>query len=89
MNGTIHKFHLGEQVDSAAAKESLLLAELAARCLYGEARTRLEAVFRFDGEARICEIDAASEVGQSIARIFAGFLAREFGERSFRVERTA
>jgi len=32
-------------------------------------------------------VDAATDVGRAIARIFTGFLTREFGEEAFKVER--
>jgi hypothetical protein len=32
-------------------------------------------------------VDAATDVGRAIARIFTGFLSREFGEEAFKVER--
>ena len=35
----------------------------------------------------LCVVDAATDVGRSIARIFTGFLSREFGEETFKVER--
>ena len=36
---------------------------------------------------RACVVDAGTEVGRHIARIFTGFLTREFGEEAFKVER--
>ena len=36
-----------------------------------------------------CVVDAATDVGRAIARIFTGFLTREFGEKAFKVERIA
>ena len=48
---------------------------------------RLDASFCLDPTKRTCVVDGATEVGQAIARIFTGFLIREFGEEDFRVER--
>ena len=42
-----------------------------------------------DNDKRSCVVDAATEVGGAIARIFTGFLTREFGEEAFKVERIA
>lgn len=89
MNRDIYKFSFKDHVPLKEVEESLLLAVLAAECLQGRSRVRMEASFRLDKEKRSCVIDAGTEVGSNIARIFTGFLAREFGEEAFRVERSA
>ena len=71
-----------------AVKDSLLLAVMAVEGLKGRARIQLEARFRLDRVERSCVIDANTIVGNSIARIFTRFLAKEFGEQAFEVERT-
>ena len=70
-------------------EESLLLAVLATESLHGRALIRLDASFCLDAGKRSCVVDAATEVGRAIARIFTGFLTREFGEEAFKVERIA
>ena len=42
-----------------------------------------------DAGKRSCVVDAATDVGRAIARIFTGFLTREFGEEAFQVQRIA
>jgi hypothetical protein len=42
-----------------------------------------------DKKRRSCIVDATTEIGRDIARIFTGFLTREFGEDVFKVERVA
>ena len=49
---------------------------------------RLDAKFRLDLKKRSCVIDAGTEVGRNIAKIFTGFITRQFGEGAFKVERT-
>jgi len=71
-----------------AVKDSLLLAVMAVEGLKGRARIQLEARFRLDRVERSCVINANTVVGDSIARIFTRFLAKEFGEQAFKVERT-
>ena len=40
-----------------------------------------------DGKKRTVVIDAATDVGRDLNRIFIGLITREFGSGSFRVER--
>ena len=45
------------------------------------------ACYAVDAQQRICVIDASTQVGRDINRLFTGFVLREFGPDSFRVER--
>lgn len=83
----IYRYRFYESIPLREAEESLLLAVLAVESLYGRSPVRLDAAFLLDREKRSCVVDAGSEVGRAIARIFTGFLTRQFGEESFRVER--
>ncbi|HUW09471.1 MAG TPA: hypothetical protein VM537_07045 [Anaerolineae bacterium] len=69
------------------AEKWLLLSVVAAESLYGRSPVRLDAAFCLDRKQRSCVVDATSDVGRAIARIFTGFLTHQFGEVSFRVER--
>lgn len=71
-----------EEIDS-----TLMLATLAAECIHGRTRIQLDARFEARRSTHTCWIDADTDVGRHIARIFAGFMVRLFGERSFKVER--
>jgi hypothetical protein len=68
-------------------EEALLLAMLAVESLYGQSRVRMDAAYRVSAQQRACVIDAATQVGRDICRIFTGFLIREFGEGAFQVRR--
>jgi len=83
----IYRYRFNESIPLREAEESLLLAVLAVESLYGRSPVRLDAAFYLDREKRSCVVDAGSDVGRAIARIFTGFLTRQFGEESFRVER--
>lgn len=75
-------------VDMQAVEETLLLAILAVGCLYGEAAVRLDAGYAIDADERVVVIDASTETGRAVARVFIGFCAREFGDDTFSVART-
>jgi len=66
---------------------SLLLAIWGLESLHGEAQTHLDAGHFLDRDRRACAIDAGTPVGRDVNRLFVGFLGREFGPESFRVER--
>jgi len=67
---------------------SLALAALAVESLEGRARFKLEAKYGFSAGERSAEVGADTDLGESIARIFTGYLTLLVGERGFRVERT-
>ena len=83
----VYRYSFEKDVPLQDVEESLLLAVLAAECLHGESRVRLDAGYYLDKQTRACVVDASTDVGRDICRIFTGFLSREFGEDSFRVER--
>jgi hypothetical protein len=87
MDRALYRYRFEKDVPMKEARESLLLSVLAAECLHGEARVRLDADYRFGRAKRSCVIDASTEVGRDICRIFTGFAIKEFGEDAFRVER--
>jgi hypothetical protein len=66
---------------------TLLLAVFAAEGLHGQSRVRLEAAYNFDSEKRACVVDATSDVGRDICRIFTALAIREYGEEAFSVRR--
>jgi hypothetical protein len=87
MNQETYRYSFNDGVPLKEVEESLLLAVLATECLQGRARVKMEASFQLDKEKRACVIDAGTEVGSNIARIFTGFLTREFGEEAFKINR--
>jgi hypothetical protein len=83
----IYRYRFERDVPLKAARESLLLAVIAAECLHGETQVRLDASYRFSRQRRSCVIDASTDVGRDISRLFTGLAIREFGEDAFQVER--
>lgn len=67
--------------------DSLTLAVCAAEGLHGRAKVRLDGAWWLDRQRRLCRIDAKTQVGRDIARLFIGFLIEEHGEGAFRVRR--
>ncbi len=87
MECKVYRYRFKEDVSLGEVEESLMLAVLATESVFGRSRVHLDASFCLNKEKRACEVDASTEVGRNIARIFTGFLSREFGEEAFRVER--
>lgn len=87
--GSTYRYEFKEGIPLEDAKEALLLAVMAAESLHGRSRVQLDASFRLDEATRICVVNASTDVGRDIARIFTGYLTREFGEGAFQVERTS
>ena len=87
MEREVYRYTLGGQVSMRDAEETLLLAILGAESIYGAAQTRLDVAHSMNEDGRAFVIDAATAVGQDLNLLFTGFLLREFGQDSFRVER--
>lgn len=82
-----YRYTLRANVSIQDVQDSLMLAILAMECLHGSAQTRLELSHQFDRASRTLVIGCATQVGRDLNRLFTGFLHKEFGPESFRVER--
>jgi hypothetical protein len=47
----------------------------------------MESRFNLDKARRTCVIDASTDVGSDLARIFTGFATKEYGERAVMIDR--
>lgn len=75
------------RVPMAEVEATLQLARLAAECIHGAERVRLEARCGLDELIRAVEIDVSGRVGRTLALIFGGFIRREFGHDAVRLNR--
>jgi hypothetical protein len=82
-----YRYLFAAEVPAVEVETTLVLSILGVEALHGEAQARLDAQHAFDGRRRVVVIDAATEVGRDLNRLFIGFMTREFGPGSFRVER--
>ena len=80
-----YRFELSPGVPLMDAELSLHLAMYAVEGLFGEARVRLETSYHVERTQRAIAVDAGTEVGAAIVRVFTRLLGREFGEEAFRV----
>ena len=87
MSTELYRYRFNDDVPARELEESLLLAILAVECLLGESRVRLDARYCLRARDGVCVIDAGSDVGRDINRIFTGFVSREFGRDAFEVHR--
>lgn len=83
----VYRLAFETPVDMEAVEETLLLAILAVGCLYGEAAVRLDAGYAIDADARVVVLDASTDIGRAVARVFIGFCTHEFGDGTFAVVR--
>ena len=88
MGREAYRYTFEPSVPMKEVEESLSLAALGAEGIHGRTRVVLDANFKLDKAERVCVVDGSTPVGQRIAELFTEFLAREFGEDAFRVERT-
>ena len=87
MKKDIVRYTFSQSVSMREAEETLLLAVLAVESLFGESTIRLDASFSVDSSRRACVIDASTDVGRAICRVFTGFVSREFGSDVFEIHR--
>jgi hypothetical protein len=79
----IYQFREGAPLDEVG--DLLFLAALAAESLHGRSSLRLDGTFLLEKEKRQCEVNAGSQVGRDLARIFTGFLVHQLGDKAFQV----
>jgi hypothetical protein len=87
MTPDLYRYVFKAEVRLEEVEASLVLALLSTESLHGEAQVRLDAAHFFDLDHRTCVIEAGTQVGKDLNRLFVGFLNREFGPDCFQVER--
>jgi hypothetical protein len=83
----VYRYTLGESVPAEEVEVTLLLAIIATESLHGEVGSRLDMSHAFDADRRVVAIDAATDAGRDLNKLFVGFLTKEYGPAAFRVER--
>jgi hypothetical protein len=87
MSKELYRYSFPPHVPVEDIEATLLLALWGAESLHGESQVRLDAAHFLDPDRRACVIDSGTPVGRDVNRLFVGFVRREFGTDSFRVER--
>lgn len=88
MNRIVYKIEFAKKLPMGTVDYHLITAVIAAESLHGRSAVRLDAVARLNTRKRVVTVDAETQVGVDIAKMFIGFLSRDFGERSFQVNKT-
>ena len=76
----IYEYSFPESVPAQELEDTCMLAMMAVESLHGRTRVREEVWFRLDAANRTCVIDASTDVGDALRRLFAGFAVMEYGE---------
>ena len=82
------RYGLKRHVCLDTVQDCLTIAVLGVEKSYGRSRVKAEGSWHLDRQRRTCTIDASTQVGQDIAQLFTGYLAREFGETAFQLLRS-
>ncbi|MBE0567942.1 MAG: hypothetical protein IH621_18455 [Krumholzibacteria bacterium] len=88
MTRDTYDYRFEPETDMTHVEEVLLLATMAAEGLHGRSRVHLDAAFRCEPAAFSAEVEAGTETGDAIARIFTALLATTIGEAAFSVTRS-
>lgn len=84
---TLYRYTFPSSVDFMEVEAAMLLALFGTQSLHGETQVRLDAAHTIDRESRVCLLDATTPIGLDLNRLFLGFIRREVGDESIRVER--
>lgn len=87
MKQPAYRYMFERGVDMVEAEGTMLMALAAIEALHGSSAVRMDVRYRFDPRRKFCQIQASSQVGRDLSRIFAGLLSREFGPRAFQIKR--
>jgi len=89
MANQLFRYAFDASLDMSEVEAAFVLAIFATESIHGESDTRLLAEHAMELQTRTCVVDASTELGRDLNRLFVGFLRREFGDDGFRVERIA
>lgn len=84
-----YKFILNENTKDGANILKLLfsMALKETELIYGKAKVKLETNYKLNDSRGICLIESGTDCGEHLAKLLSGFLIRELGDNSFKVER--
>ena len=89
MSGTLCRFSFPKGTNGTDVERAVADAIFVAECLHGTAKVRLGTSYYLAPGGRHCVIDTGTEIGEQVAQLVTGLLARKLGETAFRVERIA
>ena len=82
-----YRYTFSPDTDMDHVEEVLVLATMAVEGLHGRSRVHLDAAFTCDIGGATVDVEAGTETGDAIARIFTALLATTIGEAAFKVTR--
>ena len=87
MTNNIFKYSFPESIPAQQLEGTTRLAMLAVESQYGRTRAREECRFYLDRRNRTCVIDASTDAGYDLKRIFTVFAVEKYGAHSVKIER--
>jgi hypothetical protein len=86
MAPSVFRYRFDPAVPIPEVEHTLLICLLAVQSLHGDAGARLAVGHHLDRRRRTLVVDGRTAEGRDLAKLVTGFLSREFGPTSFRVE---
>lgn len=71
----VYKFTFAKDVSIEEVNNAMAMAAIAVESIYGEHAMMIDGKFYVSDRQRICLIDSESQLGQDLAKVFAGFIA--------------
>lgn len=85
--GDAYQYVFHPSVPMGQVSNALFLAATAAEAIHGRAQVQLDGDFRTDPKRRSAVIDATSQVGQTVARVFTQLITQGLGPEAFQIQR--
>lgn len=82
-----YRYSFSADVPIEEVEDTLILALVATEALHGAAQTPLDVALCFDRLQRTCVIDASTQVGRDLNRVFVGFVRIQFGANACHIDR--
>lgn len=74
MTRTVYKFTFDDSIPMDEVAKTMALSVIPVESIHGESAMMLDGKFLMNMRRRTCTIDAESETGNDLARVFLGFL---------------
>jgi hypothetical protein len=86
MAPAVYRYQFDPDLPIDEVEHTLVLCLLAVQSIHGETAARLAVGHYFDRHRRACVVDGRTPEGRDLAKLFTGFLTREFGPDQFQVQ---
>lgn len=82
---TTYRFEFSRRVSTSSVESSLIVAVWCCESLHGESQVLMDGRYDWRKHERLLFIDASTDVGKDLNKLFLGLILREFDDQMFAV----